>query len=121
MRNALGVFVLIAIVVTLVWEVSAQDLRGNPKRGEGLYQEHCLRCHGAAGDGMGPETKYLIVPPANFHLSKHRLKTDLELFIAIQDGVLFSPMHAWRGKLTDEQIMDLVAYIRFFAPFLAVS
>ncbi len=121
MKSTFAACVLCGLLLTLVLGVSAQDLRGSPKRGEELYQQHCLRCHGEAGDGMGPEAKYLVVPPANFHVVKHRLKTDVELFIAIQDGVLFSPMHAWRSKLTDDQIKDLVAYIRFFAPFLAVS
>jgi len=64
--------------------VAAQDFRGSPKQGEALYWQHCLRCHGEAGNGMGPEAKLLIVPPANFHLPKHRMKTDIELFIAIQ-------------------------------------
>ncbi|WP_455376934.1 c-type cytochrome [Petrachloros mirabilis] len=121
MKNTLAACVLCGLLLTLVIGVSAQDLRGSPKRGETLYQQHCLHCHGVAGDGMGPEAKYLVVPPANFHLAKHRIKTDIDLFIAIQDGVLFSPMHAWRRKLTDDQIKDLIAYIRFFAPFLAVS
>jgi len=71
---------------------------------------------GEAGNGMGPESRDLIVPPANFHLGKYRSKTDIELLIAIEDGVLFSPMHAWRHKLTKEQTRDIIDYIRFFAP-----
>lgn len=100
---------------------TAQELRSNPKQGEALYQRHCLRCHGEAGNGMGPEAKYLVVPPANFHLGKHRIKTNIELFNAIQDGVLFSPMHAWRGKLSDHEIQSLISYIRMFAPFILIS
>jgi hypothetical protein len=65
---------------------------------------------------MRPEARGLIVQPANFHLGKYRSKTDIELLIAIEDGVLFSPMHAWRHTLTEEQIRDLIGYIRFFAP-----
>jgi mono/diheme cytochrome c family protein len=112
---------LFLLASTLTDVAVAQDLRGNPKRGEVLYQQHCLRCHGQSGNGMGPDARDLIVPPANFHLAKHRARTDVELFIAIQDGVLFTPMPAWRGTLTKDQIKDLVAYIRFFAPFLSVS
>jgi len=120
--NARTFITAVLVFVPLLGSVVfAQELRGSPKGGETLYRQHCLRCHGEAGDGRGPEAKHLVVPPANFHTAKHRMRTDVELFIAIQDGVLFSPMHAWRGKLTDEQIKDLVAYIRFFAPFLTVS
>jgi mono/diheme cytochrome c family protein len=114
-------FCALVLVSALSAVAVAQDLRGNPKRGEALYQQHCLRCHGESGNGMGPDARDLIVPPANFHLAKHKARTDVELFIAIQDGVLFTPMHAWRGQLTEDQIKDLVAYIRFFAPFLSVS
>ena len=121
MKNASAMVCAILLVTALGTAVAAQDVRGNPKAGEELYQQHCLRCHDASWNGMGPEAKYLVVPPANFHLGKHRAKTDVELFIAIEDGVLFSPMHAWRDKLTKDQIKDLVAYIRFFAPFLANS
>ena len=114
-------FCALVLVSALSAVAVAQDLRGNPKRGEALYQQHCLRCHGESGNGMGPDARDLIVPPANFHLAKHKARTDVELFIAIQDGVLFSPMHAWRSQLTEDQIKDLVAYIRFFAPFHSVS
>jgi hypothetical protein len=30
-------------------------------------------------------------------------------------------MHAWRHKLSKEQIRDIIGYIRFFAPALADS
>jgi len=115
------IFCGLLLVSALSAGAVAQDLRGNPKGGEALYSQHCLGCHGVSGNGNGPDAQYLVVPPANFLLGKTRMKTDRELFIAIQDGVLFSPMHAWRGKLTEEQIKDLVAYIRFIAPYLAFS
>ena len=111
---------LLAVVVTSSW-LSAQSLQGNPKRGQALYEQHCLRCHGSSGDGLGPEARGLIVPPANFHLGKHAMKTDQELFIAISDGVLFSPMHGWRGRLSRDEIMDVIGYLRVVVPFLPVS
>jgi len=36
--------------------------------------------------------------------------------VAISNGVLFSPMHGFRGKLTDEQILDVLSYIRAMSP-----
>ena len=111
-------------VVLMVFSGSwllAQEVRGNPKNGQAVYEKHCLRCHGASGDGLGPDATDLIVPPANFQSVKSRTKTDFELLIAISNGVLFSPMHGWRGRLNETEMMDVIAYIRMLAPFLAIS
>lgn len=120
-RTMRVVLMTVLIIVSTHLGLSAQDLRASPKRGEALYRLHCVKCHGGRGDGMGPEARGLIVPPANFHLGKYRSKTDIALLIAIEDGVLFSPMQAWRHTLTEEQIRDIIGYIRFFAPALVGS
>lgn len=119
MKISLAVAVLL-IVATTSW-VSAQTVRGNPKAGETLYQQNCLRCHGPKLDGNGPDGQYLIVPPANFQSQGSRAKTDWELLVTISNGVLFTPMHSFRGKLTDQQMMDVLSYIRSMAPYDAVS
>ncbi len=101
--------------------VAAQGMQGNPRNGEGIYAQHCLRCHGTNLDGTGPEGRYLIVPPANLQSIRSRSKTDWELLITISHGVLFTPMHGFRERLTDEQIRDVLSYIRMMAPFDATS
>jgi cytochrome c oxidase cbb3-type subunit 3 len=113
----LGVLLMVSASSWLL----AQEVRGNPKSGQAVYEKHCLRCHGVSGDGLGPDAMDLIVPPANFQSVKSRTKTDFELLIAISNGVLFSPMHGWRGRLNETEMMDVIAYIRTLAPFLAVS
>ena len=35
------------------------------------------------------------------------------------NGMLFSPMHFWRGRLTEEEMMDVIAYVRDPGPFHA--
>ena len=65
--------------------------------------------------------KDLIVPSADFHSLKSRLKTNAEWLLAIKQGVLFSPMHGWSDRLSEQQIRDVLSYIRTFAPFSAVS
>lgn len=77
--------------------------------------KNCLRCHGDKLDGNGPDGQYLIVKPANFQSVNSRVKTDWELLITIANGALFSPMHGYRGKLTDQQMLDVLSYIRSVA------
>jgi mono/diheme cytochrome c family protein len=80
-----------------------------------VYQRHCQACHGAGGFGDGPDAKNLKVAPANFHRFSSILKSDEQLLRTIEHGVVFSPMHAWRGQLTDGEMQDVVAYIRLLA------
>lgn len=93
-----------------------QVIRGDSKAGQGVYEQQCLRCHGANLDGKGPDSQDLIVRPADLRSHTTRSKTDWELLVAISNGVLFSPMHSFRGKLTDQQMMDVLSYIRSMAP-----
>lgn len=119
MRTILITAVLLVFGLTS-W-VSAQTARGNPKAGQAVYEKNCLRCHGSKLDGNGPESRDLIVQPANLQSLESRAKTDWELLVTITNGSLFTPMHGFRGKLTDEQILDVLSYIRSVAPFDAVS
>lgn len=96
--------------------VLAQGERGNAKAGQKLYEQQCLRCHGEKLDGQGPEGKWLIIPPANFQSYQSRSKEDRELLSAIYSGVLFSPMHGFREKLSTDDMRDILAYIRQMAP-----
>lgn len=106
----------VLVVLSASWAL-AQTYSGNTKSGERIFQQYCVGCHGATGDGLGPEIKELIVPPANFRAVKSRTKTEMELYLAIKQGVLFSPMHGWADRLSEQEIRDVINYIRTLAPF----
>jgi mono/diheme cytochrome c family protein len=93
----------------------AQDYPADITRGKAVYERHCQACHGVGGWGDGPDAKALKVTPANFHRFASFLKSDEELLRTIEYGVVFSPMHSWRGQLTDGEMQDVVAYIRLLA------
>ena len=101
----------VAIPVVLM----AQDYPPDVMRGKAVYERHCLTCHGAGGWGDGPTAASLKVAPANFHGFRSFLKPDEELLRTIEHGVVFSPMHAWRGQLSDGEMQDVVAYIRLLS------
>lgn len=116
MQRGIGVFIALAVVIATSSWLSAQELGGSPDSGEAIYKAQCLRCHGKYGDGKGPDAAALVVGPPDFHSALFRDKSDFELLVAISNGVLFSPMHSWRGRLTDEEMADVIHYIRALAP-----
>ncbi len=93
----------------------AQDYPPDPTRGKDVYERHCQRCHGSGGRGDGPAAASLKVPPSNFQRFQSFLKSDEELLRTIEHGIVFSPMHSWRGRLTDGEMQDVVAYIRLLS------
>ena len=116
MRSAPVIAGLLACLIGASGWVVAQVPQGSADRGEAIYKAHCLRCHGTFGDGNGPDAKDLIIQPENFQTLTSRDRSDFELLIAISNGVLFSPMHSWRGRLTEQEMMDVIRYIRALAP-----
>jgi mono/diheme cytochrome c family protein len=105
---------LIAALIT-PFEVTAQDSPSDLPRGKAVYERHCQSCHGPGGWGDGPAGESLTVTPADFHRFRSLLKSDDELIRTVEHGVVFSPMHSWRGQLTDGEMQDVVAYIRFLS------
>ncbi|OQW32842.1 MAG: hypothetical protein A4E19_05675 [Nitrospira sp. SG-bin1] len=95
--------------------LSAQDYPPDPARGKAVYEQHCESCHGPSGRGDGPAAASLKVAPADFQRFQSFLKSDEELLRTIEHGVVFSPMHSWRGQLTDGEMQDAVAYIRLLS------
>jgi mono/diheme cytochrome c family protein len=107
-----GVFTLSS---TAIPDLYAQDYPPDITRGKAVYQHHCQDCHGLTGRGDGPAAASLKVSPADFQRFRSFLKSDEELLRTIEHGVVFSPMHSWRGQLTDGEMQDAVAYIRLLS------
>jgi cytochrome c oxidase cbb3-type subunit 3 len=101
--------------------IFAETRSVNLKTGQKLYQQHCLKCHGARLDGKGPDAASLRMPPVDFHKYLSRVKSDLELEVTIRQGRKLTDMHEWDTLLTDQQIYDLIAYIRRAVPHLEVN
>ena len=104
---------VIGLFVALL--LHAQDFPADTTRGKGVYQRNCQNCHGVGGWGDGPDAQTLRIAPANFHRFSSFLKSDEELLRTVEHGVVFSPMHSWRGQLTDGEMQDVVTYIRLLS------
>lgn len=109
---AAGLFGFCMVSGTTIPAAVAQDYPPDMARGKAVYERHCRTCHGPTGRGNGTGAASLKVPPANFQKFQSFLKSDEELLRTIEHGVVFSPMHTWRGQLTDGEMQDVVAYIR---------
>jgi mono/diheme cytochrome c family protein len=97
--------------------IQAQDLTNTTSAGETIYRTHCLRCHGKMGDGKGPDSSALMVPPRDFHSPESTAKSDLDLRAIVIWGLVFSPMHGWWDRLSSEEIREVIRYIRQIAPY----
>ena len=76
-----------------------------------IYKAKCQMCHSADGSGSTPAGKKLGAKDLKSpDVQKH---TDAELFTIIAKGQ--NKMPAFTGKLTDQQMLALVAYIRQLA------
>jgi mono/diheme cytochrome c family protein len=85
---------------------------GDPAKGKAIYERQCGVCHGGQGKGDGPASKMMKPPAADLTGLKVKDKPDAELFQTIQNGRPPSAMSAFKGQLSDQQIHDVVAYIR---------
>lgn len=83
--------------------------------GQRLYLANCTTCHGASGKGDGPAAAGLNPRPVDF--AQHMVQgkhTDGQVFLWIKNGFPNTAMPAWGGRLTDEQIWQLVRYLRTY-------
>lgn len=109
-------FVLLAMgAVTGYWLY--RPLRpGDPETGKDLYQVNCVPCHGIKGDGNGPKSYFIVPPPRNFADPDEMAKvnTEQKLIAAVTGGKDGTAMLSWQDILTEQQIRDVVAYVRTF-------
>ena len=76
--------------------------------GETLFKTKCAACHGPDGKGEVPMGKKLGAH--NLSSSEVQSQSDTQLIDVVTKGK--SKMPPYDGKLTKQQIADLVAYIR---------
>jgi len=93
---------------------------GDPTAGHAQYKIFCATCHGEDGCGDGPGAAGLDPKPAK-HCDGNYMNalSDEHLFKVVKEGgvsVGKSPLMApWGGTLSDDQIRDVVAFVRSIA------
>ena len=92
------------------------------KRGEAVYQTNCASCHGPNGAATpgwrnpGADGRYPPPPlDGSAHAWHHSTET-LERMIRVGSPADIGGMPAWDGKLTNQQIDDVIVWIKSLWP-----
>lgn len=75
---------------------------------QALYMANCSRCHGAEGQGDGPEESDLGIAPTNFHDWDLKFGESLENIVySVTYGQSEEEMPAFKEELTEDQIWSV--------------
>jgi cytochrome c oxidase cbb3-type subunit 3 len=107
------IIALCAVVLSTALVAYAADA----EQGKKLYGQFCASCHGQSGKGDGAAAAALNPKPRD-HTDKEYMSSmsDTDMLKVIKNGgasIGKSPlMPPWGPSLKDEQIQDIIAYIR---------
>lgn len=91
-------------------DLSSAAKGGDPVSGREIYVNTCIRCHGI--DGKGAQGINLVPPPADLSSQAVQDRLDGTLFRRIHEGKPNTAMGAWKHSLSDDEIWDVLAYVR---------
>lgn len=108
------------ILLLLSFGITAQD---NLQKGQQLYEGACLPCHGVEGEGNGPAAPALNPKPKDFTSGWYEFRstphgqmpTDEDIARSISRGIPRTRMPAFGGIFSEDEILDIVQYIKSFS------
>jgi len=85
--------------------------RAGLQRGQKIYQNFCIGCHGPIGDGMGPGQPWMYPPPLNFTVLKGRGISGGILYYQIMNGITGTAMPYFKRDLESQKIWEVGDYV----------
>ena len=104
------------VIAALMAAVCLLSVPSRAADGKETYDKSCAACHGKDGKGGTPAGKKLGVKDYTDAKVQAEMK-DEEMIKTIKEGIKEgdkTKMKAFGDKLTDEEIKQLIAYIRSF-------
>ena len=117
-------FLTFCAALLMAGPVSAKP--GTADKGKAIYDKRCTWCTGAEGAGDGAAKERLNPPPRDFTSGNYKIKSsnfedmtpnDDDIYRMIRDGMPGTAMPGWSDLLTEQDMWDLVAYVKSFAGF----
>lgn len=85
----------------------------NIEKAVSIYKRLCRSCHGKLGDGQGVEADILETVATDFTNPSFVKQTDGSMYWKIAEGR--NEMESFKEKLSEEEIWQLVLYIKTFS------
>ena len=117
MKRTRGLAMFLIGVWAVMFGTALSTHAADVEAGKKLYGQFCASCHGQSGKGDGPAATALNPKPRD-HTDKEYMSklSDDDLLKVIKNGgasVGKSPlMPPWGASLKDDQIKDIIAYVR---------
>jgi len=83
--------------------------------GAKVFQANCEPCHGPKGHGDGPAGAALDPKPKNLGVIQQMAGDDF-LFWRVSTGSPGTSMAPWQGILTEDQIWQVITFVRTLQP-----
>ncbi len=97
----LGTGVLLLSLALFAARAAAIDIF----QGKSVYESYCVSCHGPDGRG-------LVANAPNFRRGQGLMQSDRALYQTIRSGGATMP--GYRGVLSEQDIFDVIGYLRTF-------
>lgn len=108
---ALTWFSVALVTLGLLFASAGPVSAADTDTGQKIYKKNCAMCHGADGAGDGPMGKMLKPQPPSFADAERMAeRPDEALVTRIKEGK--KPMPSYEGRLSEDQIQDILAFIR---------
>jgi cytochrome c oxidase cbb3-type subunit 3 len=87
-------------------------LSDEQKRGAALFQQNCAFCHGADGSGKNWIGSFLEPHARDLTADAIISQATERLEHVVRNGLAGTSMPAWKHVLNDDQISDVISYLK---------